>query len=76
MITILQQLWLHSRGGRTIEDIVINNNYPCVVMRLYRQDVLVEIPTDKAILQDYCVKPSYKSNFPSNPAMLVLRLKR
>lgn len=52
-ITNLQLLWLRSRADRTINDVVIHNGKPCVIMRWHREDTFVEIPNDKQISREY-----------------------
>lgn len=52
-ITNLQLLWLRSRADRTINDVVIHNGNPCVVMRWHREDTFVPIPNDKQISREY-----------------------
>lgn len=52
-ITNLQLLWLTSRGGRDISDVVVHNDKPCIVMRYCREDKFVKIPSDKEITKQY-----------------------
>lgn len=62
-LTILQFLWLHSRGGRTIDDVVVNNGQLCIQMSNKQQPVLRRIPDDKEIMREYNVVPSIKPKY-------------
>lgn len=48
-ITPLQRLWLESRGGRTINDVMEINGTLFVAMRSQKQWVSVIIPSDRTI---------------------------
>jgi hypothetical protein len=39
-----QKLWLQSRGGRSIFDVFMYENKPCVFMRRNKQDFHIFIP--------------------------------
>jgi uncharacterized protein Usg len=58
-ITPLQILWLHSRGGRTIDDVEVINGELGVMMREGNRDVFVGIPNDRFIKQEYNIKPAF-----------------
>ena len=58
MITPLQTLWLHSRGGRTFDDIVISGRKLYTVMRSRNKDVLIKIPRDDHIKSEYKIVQS------------------
>lgn len=69
-LTTLQFLWLNSRGGRTVDDVVINDGHLCIKMSNRQQSFFRRIPNDKEILREYrvvtSIKPKYKeyhSNF-------------
>lgn len=68
-ITPIQIMWLRSRGGRTAEDVVVQNNQLYVVMRKLRSDVLIEVPEDKYILKEYNLEKISR-------ALTVLRCKK
>ena len=55
-ITPLQRLWLESRGGRTIHDVMEINGSLFVAMRSEKQWVPVEIPSDEGINRLYRVR--------------------
>lgn len=62
-LTILQFLWLHSRGGRTIDDVVVNNGHLCIQMSNKQQPFFRRIPNDKEIMREYNVVPSIKPKY-------------
>ena len=75
-ITPLQQLWLYSVGGRTIEDVKRRNRKMFVLMRSKREDVPVEIPNDKYINDNYTVESSIQPRYYVGYAPLVIRYKK
>lgn len=72
-ITPLQKLWLTSRGGRTINDVVIHKNKPCVIMRYENEDNFIPLPSDKYIMQVYRVKSERSDVMNNNYYRLVLQ---
>ena len=73
-ITELQKLWLYSRGGRTVKDVIRINNNLYVAMRDKHRNVKIEIPTDRFIQEQYNTKKTrYYSPVPSK---LILRNKQ
>ena len=75
-ITPLQQLWLYSVGGRTIEDVKRRNRKMFVLMRSKREDVPVEIPNDKYINDNYTVESSIQPRYYQGYAPLVIKYKK
>lgn len=51
----LQLMWLYSRGGRSVQDVLVENGEYFVVMRNQRKNVPVIIPSDIGILSEYHV---------------------
>jgi len=47
LLSRTQKLWLQTRGGRTINDVIVKDNMFFVEMRSRGQDVLVRIPETK-----------------------------
>ena len=62
-LTILQFLWLNSRGGRTLDDVIIHEGNLCVKMRSNREDTHIEIPSDFRIMHEYNVVQSIKPRY-------------
>lgn len=62
-ISILQFLWLNSRGGRTLDDVVVQNNKLGIMLRANGHDEFMEIPSDKDILREYNVVQSIKPRY-------------
>lgn len=63
-LTILQFLWLNSRGGRTIDDVFVNDGHLCVKMSNKQRPFFRRIPNDREIMREYnvvsSIKPKYK----------------
>jgi len=73
-ITVLQQLWLGSRGDRTLEDVVVDNDRLGIMMRSNRESVFVELPSDRYIKANYKVVSIFESKYEmSSNSQLVLR---
>lgn len=62
-LTVLQFLWLNSRGGRTLDDVVVYDGNLCVKMRSNKEDIHVEIPSDFYIMNEYNVVQSIKPRY-------------
>lgn len=48
-LTTLQKLWLNSRGGRTVNDVIEINGVLFVAMWSKKEWKAVEVPNDKSI---------------------------
>lgn len=51
----LQIMWLHSRGGRTVEDVIEINGEYFVAMWNKNKYVPIILPLDSLIIEDYIV---------------------
>lgn len=48
-LTYLQQLWLNSRGGRTIKDVIVIDGELFIDMRSGKKWIPMLVPSDKTI---------------------------
>lgn len=61
-ITTLQKLWLNSRGGRTVNDVIEINGVLFVAMTDRRQWKAVEVPDDKYINDNFRLARQVSTN--------------